>query len=171
MKVTNLPGHDSWILLLILGLACLLLAPLVAPWATRLAGLVMIVLGAEQSAEGFREKKYRQSERVQPALGLLLAAVGAAALGLGERTLVLICAVWGVFGLFQAAHTLNGVIARLARRRIPWRRALAAALEIALALELIFTSGEAIVLHVRLLGLQLLTAAHAYRRRETLTLE
>ena len=45
-------------------------------------------------------------------LGMLMAAVGAAALWLGEKTLALICAVWGVFGLFQAAHTLNGVIAR-----------------------------------------------------------
>ena len=171
MKVTNLPGHDSWLLLLMLGLVCLMFAPVVAPWTTRLAGLVMIVLGAEQSAAGFREKKYRQSDRVQPALGLLLAAVGAAALWLGERTLLLICAVWGVFGLFQAAHTLNGVIARLALGRVPWWHCLAAALEIALALELIFTSGEAIVLHVRLLGLQLLSAAFSYRRRETFTLE
>ena len=171
MKVTNLPGHDSWVLLLILGLVCFMFAPAVAPWATHLAGLVMIVLGIEQSAVGFREKKYRQSDRVQPALGMLMAAVGAAALWLGEKTLALICAVWGVFGLFQAAHTLNGVIARLARRHIPWWHALVAALEIVLALELIFTSGEAIVLHVRLLGLQLLTAAFSYRRQETFTLE
>lgn len=34
MKVTNLPGHDSWVLLLLLGLACLFFAPLVAPWVT-----------------------------------------------------------------------------------------------------------------------------------------
>ena len=100
-----------------------------------------------------------------------VAAVGAAALWLGERTLLLLCAVWGVFGLFQAAHTLNGVIARLALGRVPWWHCLAAALEIVLALELIFTSGEAIVLHVRLLGLQLLSAAFSYRRRETFTLE
>ena len=39
MKVTNLPGHDSWVLLLLLGLACLFFAPLVAPWVTRLAGV------------------------------------------------------------------------------------------------------------------------------------
>ena len=41
MKVTNLPGHDSWVLLLLLGLACLFFAPLVAPWVTRLAGVVL----------------------------------------------------------------------------------------------------------------------------------
>ena len=171
MKVTNLPGHDSWILLLLLGVACLFLAPLAAPWAASLAGAVMAVLGIEQSVEGFREKKYRQEERVQPALGLLLVAVGIAALCLGRKALALICAVWGVFGLFQAAHALNRVFAAAAQRRFSWRHAVVALLEAVLALELIFTSGEAIELHVRLLGLELLFAASSYRNRETVKLE
>lgn len=47
MKVTNLPGHDSWVLLLLLGLACLFFAPLVASCVTRLAGVVLAVLGLE----------------------------------------------------------------------------------------------------------------------------
>ena len=171
MKVTTLPGHDSWVLLLFLGVLCLVLAPVVAPWVTRLAGLVMVVLGIEQSVEGFREKKYRDTERIQPALGLLLAVVGAIPLWLGEGALVLICAVWGVFGLFQAAHALNHVIATAACRRFSWWKCTVALLEVVLALELIFSSGEAILLHVRLLGLELLAAALSYRSRETMQLE
>ena len=102
MKVTNLPGHDSWVLLLLLGLACLFFAPLVAPWVTRLAGVVLAVLGLEQSVNGFRSKKYRRPNHLQPSLGLEMIAVGAVALWLGEDALALICAVWGVFGLLLA---------------------------------------------------------------------
>lgn len=74
MKVTNLPGHDSWVLLLLLGLACLFFAPLVAPWVTRLAGVVLAVLGLEQSVNGFRSKKYRRPNHLQPSLGLEMIA-------------------------------------------------------------------------------------------------
>ena len=171
MKVTNLPGHDSWILLLLLGLVCLFLAPLVAPWTTRLAGLVLVVLGAEQSVEGFQERKYQKKEQVQPALGMLLIITGLVVLWQGEGALVLVCAIWGVFGLLQAAHALNHVLAAAVQHRFSWWKCTVAVLEVILALELIFTSGEAIVLHVRLLGLELLTAAFAYRSRELVELE
>lgn len=62
MKVTNLPGHDSWVLLLLLGLACLFFAPLVAPWVTRLAGVVLAVLGLELLTAAF---SYRASKSSQ----------------------------------------------------------------------------------------------------------
>ena len=45
MKVTNLPGHDSWVLLLLLGLACLFFAPLVARGSPS-GQVVLAVLGA-----------------------------------------------------------------------------------------------------------------------------
>ncbi len=163
MKVTNLPGHDSWMLLFLLGVLCLTLAPVVAPWTARLAGLVLVVLGLEQAVEGFRLKKYQNRKKLQPALGIIQTLVGLIPLLQGEDALLLICAVWGVFGLLQAAHGLNRVIDAASRKRFPWWQATVAALEIMLALELIFSSGEAIILHVRLLGLELLTAAWVYR--------
>ena len=163
MKVTNLPGHDSWVLLLLLGLACLFFAPLVAPWVTRLAGVVLAVLGLEQSVNGFRSKKYRRPNHLQPSLGLEMIAVGAVALWLGEDALALICAVWGVFGLLLAAHGLNQVLSAAAQRRFSWWKCAVALLEAVLALELIFTSGAAVIWHIRLLGLELLTAAFSYR--------
>lgn len=167
MKVTNLPGHDSWILLALLGLLCLLFAKIMAPWTARLAGLVLVVLGLEQSIEGFRYKKYRDPGRMQPALGMIEIIVGLIPLARGGDALILICAVWGVFGLFQAAHALNHVLFAASRRKFSWWEAAVAVLEIVLALELIFSSGEAIILHVRLLGLELLTAAWSYRKQET----
>ena len=159
MKVTNLPGHDSWVLLLLLGLACLFFAPLVAPWVTRLAGVVLAVLGLEQSVNGFRSKKYRRTNHLQPSLGLEMLAVRAVALWLGEDALALIC----VFGLLLAAHGLNQVLSAAAQRRFSWWKCAVALLEAVLALELIFTSGEAVIWHIRLLGLELLTAAFSYR--------
>lgn len=166
MKVTNLPGHDSWILLFLLGTLCLGLAPVMAPFTARLAGLVLVVLGLEQSVEGFRRKTYRNPSKVQPSLGMIEMGVGMIPLLRGGSALILICAVWGVFGLFQAAHALNHVICAASQKRLSWWKAVVAVLEIWLALELIFSSGEAIILHVRLLGLELLTAAWAYRSQE-----
>ncbi len=125
--------------------------------------VVLAVLGLEQSVNGFRSKKYRRPNHLQPSLGLEMIAVGAVALWLGEDALALICAVWGVFGLLLAAHGLNQVLSAAAQRRFSWWKCAVALLEAVLALELIFTSGEAVIWHIRLLGLELLTAAFSYR--------
>ena len=103
---------------------------------------------------------------MQPALGILFILTGVIVLWHGEKALVLVCAIWGIFGLFQAAHALNHVIAAAMQHRFSWWKCIIAVLEIILALELIFTSGEAIILHVRLLGLELLSAAFVYRSGE-----
>lgn len=121
-KFTKMPAHIATYLVaavyLVVGVICLAITRQVTEVLPYIVGGMMILIGGFQFVLALIKHEYRQVKTNRTATSLIVLALGvmivAETFDPENDPVLLIAVVWGILGLFEAAHAFNHAFHRIA---------------------------------------------------------
>lgn len=153
--VAGIPGY----LLPVLGVVIFFAAPHLTSWAYSLVGGAMVLEGLNLMLQGLLTQEYRQRHTKLLACAVAVTVIGVLLLLKQGQSIVVLGTLWGVVSMLQAVELMNEFFFRLASGgRWFWTLA-EAAVELVLAIILLWDPHGAFASHVRILGIQVFLSA------------
>ena len=162
-KITRLPqGVVTYILSVlyfVVGIFCVVTTNGVQHVLPYIVGGAMCVIGLIQFVTSVINKEYRTVKTNKTATSLIIAALGIMILIENDWALEFISIIWGVLGLFEAAHALNHAFSKLADSQRCINYVIKALVEGVLAFLLLYEPTHHISLHIMVFGINLIIDA------------
>ncbi len=122
-RFTKIPAHISTYIFslayLVVGILCISIPKVIIEVLPYIVGIMMIVIGGVQFVMALIKHEYRHVKTNDTATSLILVALGIMIMIQmldedNDSAIMLISVVWGILGLFEAAHLFNHAFKRLA---------------------------------------------------------
>ncbi|MCD8041025.1 MAG: DUF308 domain-containing protein [Clostridia bacterium] len=146
-------------LYLVVGILCVTLTDTVQYVLPYIVGSAMCILGLGRFIAALVNKEYRTVKTNQTATSLIIVAMGVMILVENDWALEFISIIWGVLGLFEAAHALNHAFSKIAASERCISHIIKALVEGVLAFMLLYEPSHHISLHIMVFGINLILDA------------
>ncbi len=162
-KITRIPqGVVKYIfsaLYLVAGILCIVLTDTVQYVLPYIVGGAMCIYGIGRFIIALVNKEYRTVKTNQTATSLIIFALGVMILIENDWALEFISIIWGVLGLFEAAHALNHAFSKISAAESCISHIIKALVEGVLAFMLLYEPSHHISLHIMVFGINLMIDA------------